>query len=121
LDGLGNITVRTAFFLSSATLTVQRRKSGGAVRKYGKHHYAICKLHGSEMCGREINEFATDLISKILISPTPPVSRTAQKMSALLTELVCFELAGSAAISRLNGRALQKGPVANRPTGQVPC
>src|SRR6516162_10086057 len=28
LDGLGNITVRTVFFLSSATLTVQRRKSG---------------------------------------------------------------------------------------------
>ena len=43
-------------------------KIGGAVRKCGKHHYAICKLHGSEMCGREINEFATDLISKILIS-----------------------------------------------------
>jgi len=43
-------------------------KIGDAVRKCGKHYYAICELHGSEMCGREINKLATDLISKILIS-----------------------------------------------------
>jgi hypothetical protein len=43
-------------------------KIGDAVRKCGKHYYAICKLHGSEMCGEEINKLATDLISKILIS-----------------------------------------------------
>jgi hypothetical protein len=43
-------------------------KIGDAVRKCGKHYYAICKLHGSEMCAREINKLATDLISKILIS-----------------------------------------------------
>jgi hypothetical protein len=43
-------------------------KIGGAVRKCGKHYYAICKLQGSEMCGREINKFATDLIWKIRIS-----------------------------------------------------
>ena len=41
-------------------------KIGDAVRKCGKHYYAICKLHGSEMCGRKINKLATDLISKIL-------------------------------------------------------
>ena len=38
-------------------------KIGDVVRKCGKHYYAI-----SEMCGREINKLATDLISKILIS-----------------------------------------------------
>ena len=43
-------------------------KIGDAVRKSGKHYYTICKLHGSEMCGREINKLATDLISKTLIS-----------------------------------------------------
>jgi hypothetical protein len=41
-------------------------KIGDAVRKCGKHYYAICELHGSEMCGREINKLATDLVSKIL-------------------------------------------------------
>jgi hypothetical protein len=68
LDGLGNITVRTVFFLSSVTLTVQRRKSGTQFENAESIYYAICKLHGSEMCGREINKLATDLISKILIS-----------------------------------------------------
>ena len=43
-------------------------KIGDAVRKCGKHYYAICELHGSEMCGREINKLATDLVSKILTS-----------------------------------------------------
>jgi hypothetical protein len=43
-------------------------KIGDAVRKCGKHYYAICKLHGSEMCGREINKLATDLVAKILTS-----------------------------------------------------
>ena len=36
-------------------------KIGDAVRKCGKHYYAICELHGSEMCGREINKLATDV------------------------------------------------------------
>jgi hypothetical protein len=43
-------------------------KIDDVVRKCGKHYYTICELHGSEMCGREINKLATDLISKILIS-----------------------------------------------------
>ena len=43
-------------------------KIGDAIRKCGRHYYTICELHGSEMCGREINKLATNLISKILIS-----------------------------------------------------